>query len=373
MSSPISKLCIAATTLLLAVGATPLRAKTYQIGAARETKSLKAIAAQLQAGDIVEIDPGVYREVMKFTANGTKEAPILIRGMGDTRPIFDADGLNTDGRGPIPRGIFQIEGAYYRIEHLEFKNARNGENSAGIRLLTSTNAVIRDCNVNHCDMGIFGDDRETVTIENCDIGFNSTKDRSGYAHNFYMHGNRVVVRGCHIHDAPFGQNFKSRAHYNELWHNWIADSAEGEVGPVDSENTALPNSNVLLVGNVIVSSRQRTGNPSKFILFGSEMGKTHDGTLYLFHNTFVAGSPRIDFLILADPKARAVIRNNTFIGSQKILNTPQPPLSVVGSGNLLPAGIAVPQGWADASSAPLQYTDGDGVVHTLSAADSALP
>lgn len=368
-----AKRCITTMTLFALTTCTPLWAKTYNVGIGRETKSLAAIAAQLKPGDVVEIDPGTYREVMKLLVNGTPTAPITIRGVGTARPVFDAEGLNTSGRGPIPRGILQIEGAYIIIEHLEFKNARNGENAAGIRLLASTNAIIRDCAVNHCDMGIFGDDRETVTVENCDIGFNSAKERDGYAHNFYMHGNRVVVRGCHIHDAPFGQNFKSRAHFNELWYNWIADSHQGEVGPVDSDHTERANSNTLMVGNVIISPRERTGNASKFILFGSESGNSHDGTLFLFHNTFVAGNPRINFITLDDTKARAVVRNNIFVGSAQILNTPRPPLSVVGSGNWMPAGAPLPQGWDEVSTAPLQYTDGDGVTHTLTIDATSMP
>lgn len=394
------KLSAATIALLAVVMVQCARATTYQVGAERAMKSLKAIAAQLKPGDVVEIDPGVYREVLKLQANGTKEAPITIRGVGAQRPVFDADGLDTSGRGPIPRGIFQIEGAYYVIEHLEFKNARNHENSAGVRLLASTNAVIRDCKVSYCDMGIFGDDRETVTIESCDIGFNSTKDRIGYAHNFYMHGNRVLVRACHIHDCPYGQNFKSRAHYNELWYNWIADSGEGEVGPVDARDTASPNSNTLLVGNVVVSAPERQGNNAKFVLFGSELGGSHDGTLYLYHNTFVAGNPRIQFVNLADAKARAVIRNNIFIGSRNLLVESRPAVSVVADHNFLPANAVVPPGWMDnitgtdpgfvdaaardfhlkpdalpkdKGGSPLQYVDGDGVTHTLAVDQSYVP
>jgi len=222
--------------MLLMVQTRSVNAATYRVGSVQEIKGLGDIAEKLQPGDTVEIDPGIYREVLKLRANGTEGAPITIRGIGKTRSVFDADGLNVSGRDGIPRGIFQIEGAYYIIEHLEFKNARNGNNAAGIRLLGSTNAVIRDCKVSYCDMGIFGSDRETATIEACDVGFNSTIEHNGYSHNFYMSGNRVVVRNCYIHDCLYGQNFKSRAHYNELWYKTrrtmigIPDPGAYEVG-----------------------------------------------------------------------------------------------------------------------------------------------
>ncbi|MEO6907750.1 MAG: right-handed parallel beta-helix repeat-containing protein [Abditibacteriaceae bacterium] len=349
-------------------------AATYHVGAQRDIKTLSAISTRLLPGDVVDIDPGVYHEVLKLLANGTADAPIIIRGIGTARPIFDAQDMNVSGRGPIPRAIFQIEGEYLVIEHLEFKNARNGENAAGIRLLHSTNATIRDCAISNCDMGIFGDDLQTATIENCDVGFNSTKIHNGYAHNFYMSGNRVVVRGCRIHDCPFGQNFKSRAHYNELWYNVISNSNEGEVGIVDGKgDTDRPNSNSLLVGNVIVSPPNRTGNHWKFVLFGSELGNAHNGTLFLFHNILKAGDARIRFITLADAQSSLVARDNTFIGKAQVLYLLRPPVKIVANGNQFPTEVPAPPGWTDPADEPLTYIDGDGVTRTLVVDEKNIP
>ncbi len=318
-------------------------AKDFHVGASRDNKTLKEAVNRLQPGDRVLIDPGIYREVMKITANGKRDKPIIIRGIGDTRPVFDAEGLNVSGRGANPRAIFQIEGANIIIEHLEFRNARNGNNGAGIRPLQTKNLIIRDCSIHHCDMGIQGGDRETVTIEYCDIGFNSTEKHNGYSHNFYMLGNRVVVRNCYIHDSLYGQNYKSRAHYNELWYNWIIDSNEGEVGPVDGKGqTNLPNSHVLMVGNVIVSKPNRTGNNAKYILVGSELGGSHDGTLFMFFNVLIAGTPRIKFIQLDDPKTNAVVKYNIFYGSNQIITRRYPENQVVGSDNWLPNSADLP-------------------------------
>ena len=351
-------------------------AATYHVGAAREIKTLNAIAPRLQAGDVVEIDSGTYRETMKISAQGTREKPIVIRGVGPTRPLFDAENLNVSGVGAIPRAIIQIEGAYIVLEHLEFQNARNEQNAAGIRLLDSLWATIRDCKISRCDMGIFGGDRETVTIENCEIFENGTEKFSGGSHNFYMHGNRVVVRNCYIHDSLFGQNYKSRAHYNELWWNVIKDSNEGEVGCVDATgHTDSPNSNVLMVGNTLISKAERTGNAAKFVLFGSELpppdGGVRNGTLFLFHNTFIAGNERVQFITLDDPQAKLVAQNNVFIGSNNILRLARSAVDVRGQGNMVFAGAALPAGW-NAEIGALQYVDGDGVTHELLRAQSLV-
>ena len=353
-------------SLLILVSAPPMHATTYCVGPTRKAATFEAVLPRLRAGDVVELDPGIYRETAKLGVIGTREAPVIIRGVGSGRAVFDADGLDTSGRGPVPRGALQIEGAYIVLEHLEFRNARNGENAAGIRLLASTNVVIRDCKVSRCDMGIFGGDRETALIENCEVCGNGTGKFNGFSHNFYMDGNRVVVSGCFIHDALFGQNYKSRAHYNELWFNWITNSNEGEVGCVDSAGqTDRPQSNTLLVGNTILSRPDRTGNTSKFVLFGSELGAGHDGTLFAFHNTFIAGDNRIKFVTLADPQASAVIRNNVFVGSGQILNPAQPPLSVVFEHNLSPADNHFSELEEKQPAAALHYIDGDGVSHPL--------
>ncbi len=361
--------------LLCFVGAMEARAETFHVGVKREDKTLGAVVGRLKAGDTVEIDAGVYRETARLTTNGTRDKPIVIRGVGATRPVFDVRDLDTSGRGSIPRGAFQIQGAYITLEHLEIKNARNGENAAGVRLLESTNAVIRDCKISRCDMGIFGDDHETALIEDCDIGFNTTEKANGYAHNFYMHGNRVIVRRCHIHDALWGQNYKSRAHYNELWFNWIENSNEGEVGFVDAkDHTDKPNSNALMVGNVVMSKADRGGNTQKFVLFGSESGSAHDGTLFLFHNTFIARSGKIKFITLDDPQARAVVANNLFGGSDQILNEAKPARSVQAARNFLPSGATAPADWSLEPAAILHYVDGDGASRTLrfdGAADNA--
>jgi hypothetical protein len=362
------------------VSVLPASAKTYRIGAEREIKSLKAIAPQLQPGDVVEVDSGTYREVLKLQKSGTPEAPIVVRGVGTTRPIFDGENLDTSGRGAIPRAIFQIEGAHIVIENLEFRNARNNHNAAGIRLNGSTNAIVRNCKITRCDMGIFGNDTQTALIETCEVAFNGTEKFNGFSHNFYMHGNRVVVRGCYIHDAPFGQNFKSRAHYNELWFNWISDSNEGEVGFVDAKGeTDKPHSNALMVGNIVVSKANRTGNNMKFIDFGADMGNAHDGKLFLLHNTLIAGTNKIKILMQSAPQSRALISGNIF-GGEITFEAPAPAEVELGENTSLSADKFADFARRDfrpkqAKSVTFDsiYFDGDGKKHSLKIEEQYQP
>ncbi|MCY3018773.1 MAG: hypothetical protein NTW87_07065 [Planctomycetota bacterium] len=302
-----------------ASASTPAKGPVINVGPTRACKTIVSALAKATAGETILVDPGTYNEVFKMRNEGRPDAPVTLRGVrgaNGERPVLDATGLSVSGAGPVPRAIIQIEGSYCAVEGLELKNARNGNNGAGFRFLDCTHAVVRDCKVTYCDMGMQGGDKETLLVHRCEVAFNGTKDYNGYSHNFYLLGNRAVIRECHIHDSLFGQNFKTRGHCTELWYNVICDSEEGEIGFVDGDASGAPNSNALLVGNVVVSKPDRKGNATKYVEFGGE-GKGRNGTLSLFNNTFVAGSPRILFVRLWEATNDLVAYNNILVGSSK--------------------------------------------------------
>jgi hypothetical protein len=332
-------------------GSVQTRASTYQVGSARPYSSLAQLPV-LKPGDVVEIDPGLYREVKRWTSPGTPAQPILIRGAGDTRPVFDAAGLNVDGSLPHPRAVFQVETHNLILENLEFRNATNGNNGAGIRITSGNNVTVRNCRISLCDMGVMCDNNSNLVIEASEICSNGTSLYNGYSHNFYLGGNSVSVRFCYIHDALYGQNFKSRAHFNELYGNFIADSQDGEVGLVDAAETAAMNSHALMIGNIVVSKPRLSGyNTGRFIQFGQDSGGQHNGTLFAFNNDFVAGDGRIQFLSANASGASLVVRNNLFFGSEKIAGSVG--AGIIGANNWVPSTAAVPAGVLDS----LQGTD----------------
>jgi hypothetical protein len=321
------------------------QAATYEVGAGQPFATLAALPA-LVAGDVVEIGPGTYHEVRKWTASGTVGSPITIRGLGATRPVIDATGLTVDGAGPNPRAVFQIEGSNVVVEHLEFTNARNGNNGSGVRVTGAgiSGITVRDCRLDGNDMGIQADGHDGLLVDGCEIDHNGTAAFSGFSHNIYVGGGRVTFRGCFIHDALFGQNVKTRAHFVALLYNRIADAQDGEVGMVDSAETTTANSNAVMIGNVVVSKVRGSGwNSARFVLFGAESGFTHNGTLYAFNNTFIAAAPTNIFLNATTPEAAIVARSNIMVGSGRIADTTVGAVS--GSGNWMPMGATVPSGF----------------------------
>ena len=302
-------------------GGACLRAATYQVGPTRPYHTVGSLPS-LSPGDIVEIDPATYNQVKRWTRPGTAAQPIIVRGVGAARAVFDATGQNVDGALPHPRAVFQVEADYVTLENLEFQNARNGNNGAGIRVTSGNNVAVRNCRITACDMGIMSDNSSNLVIEASEISANGTSLYDGYSHNFYLGGNSATIRFCYIHDSLYGQNFKTRAHYTELLYNYIADSQDGEVGLVDATETAAVNSHAVMIGNIIISKPRLSGyNSGRFIQFGQDSGGQHNGTLYAFNNSFVAGDGRIQFLSANAAGATVLAHNNVFYGSDKIVGT----------------------------------------------------
>jgi parallel beta helix pectate lyase-like protein len=332
-----------ALAALIVLATSPALATTYPVGAGRSYTTLASLPT-LAPGDVVEIDAGTYHEVKRWTDAGSAGAPITIRGVGATRPIIDATGKTVDGVLPNPRAVFQIEAAYVVVENLELVNARNGNNGAGVRVTgaAANHVTLRGLKLDNNDMGVMSDGNDDLVIESCEIASNGTSMFSGYSHNLYLGGNKTTIRFSYIHDSLFGQNVKSRGHYTVLLYNYVANSQDGEIGLVDGADTATPNSNAVLVGNIVVSKPREAGwNNGRFVWFGQDGGGAHTGTLYAVNNTFVAGDGRIYFLDSNAAGAAVVAVNNVFSGSDKIVNSG--PSS--GSNNWMPTTATVPAGF----------------------------
>jgi hypothetical protein len=307
--------------LFLISATTASEAATYQVGPTRPYHTVGALPA-LTAGDIVEVDPATYNEVKRWTVSGTAAKPIVVRGVGGARPIFDATNQVVDGVLPHPRAVFQVEANFITLENLEFRNARNGDNGAGIRVTSGNNVTARNCRITFCDMGIMSDNNSNLVIEASEIASNGTSLYDGFSHNFYLGGNSATIRFCYIHDSLYGQNFKTRAHYTELLYNYIADSQDGEVGLVDAAETAATNSHAVMIGNIVISKPRLSGyNSGRFIQFGQDSGGQHNGTLFAFNNTFIAGDGRIQFLSANMTNATIIAENNIFYGSGQLVGT----------------------------------------------------
>ena len=77
-------------------------ATTYDVGPGMPYTTLSGLPT-LVAGDVVQIHPGTYNEARRFTVDATSANPIIIRGVGSTRPVFDGTGVPVTGSGSAER------------------------------------------------------------------------------------------------------------------------------------------------------------------------------------------------------------------------------------------------------------------------------
>lgn len=335
-------------TLLVWLLAAPLlAATTYHVGPDQPLKRIAEAAARVRPGDTVVIHEGVYHEAIVWRGGSLKGPPITIRGRG--KAVIDGTGVRVDGKGTTARALFQVQGANFVFEDLDLRNARNGRNAAGFRLLNARRTTIRRCRVTYCDMGFMSTNNDDLLVEHSEIAFNGTPSYNGYSHNFYLGGDHTTIRYNYIHDSTNGQNFKTRGRYVELLYNYIADAHDRidggdttkEIGIQESEGTELPNSHALLLGNIII----KRGAGYSFLDFGPEREKPiRNGTLYLINNTLVRESTSAGWLLrLGHEFGRAVLYNNIIYGISELARGPGAAL-IEGSNNWLPAGVAVPPG-----------------------------
>jgi len=328
----------------------PESAQTYHVGPTRTYKSIAEVVDRVRPGDTVLIDAGTYREAVRWRGGDANGAPITVKGIGNARPIIDGTNVNVSGQDGAPRALFQVEGDNYVFENLEFQNARNGNNGAGLRVVRARKTVLRHSKITHCDMGMMSGENDELLIEYCEVAFNGTPEFNGYSHNFYLGGDRTTIRFCYIHDSTHGQNFKTRGHYTELLYNYIADAHDGleggettkEMGFPDWKASAAPHSNAVLLGNLII----KKGSSTQFIDFGPESGGERDGTLYMINNTVIAASPETCFLRLSTPRVKAVLYSNILFGS-KLISTGPGAGNVSGANNWVQAGAALPPNLTD--------------------------
>ena len=298
----------------------PVGAATLEVGEGKRFVRIEDANAKAQAGDVVLVYPLPDNKPYEKTAVFVEQKKLSFRAAvkgTQARVRISGSGYDYSGAGHVPRAVFQFnrgaDGCV--LEGFELTEAHNGShNGAGVRINQANDVTVRDCEIQHNDMGIMsnGDGSMEVgvnqRIERCVIHHNGNMDEPGQNHNLYLGGASVTVFGCEIYSSLTGHNVKSRAHLTTVVCCYIHDSNNREFDLVDGKETEMPGSDALLAGNIIVKDPACKGNRS-VIHFGQDGGKRHDGTILLVNNTIVTPflSPVVD---LSAAQVRARLVNN---------------------------------------------------------------
>jgi hypothetical protein len=303
-------------------------AKTWHIGLNEQYTYCSQVAALVNDFDSVIIHYFHYKNDKQVT--WTKNNLSII---GIDKPILEAGDIieNDQSNG---KGIFVIAGQNIVVENIEFRNARVPDrNGAGIRQ-EACNLILRDCDFIGNEMGILCGTIANckTTIEFCTFKGNGSPLNPGYQHNVYINNIDTLIFQYNVSlDAVAeGHELKSRAKFNYIAYNWIAN-IESE----DSRTIDLPNGGIsLLIGNVILQGPNSANN--NIIGYGLEgLSNPSPHNLVLINNTIVNKKDRGSFIHIPINGCDSLLMyNNIFAGKQSTSLYGGNPLVVMNINNL---------------------------------------
>jgi hypothetical protein len=258
-------------------------ATVYQVGPNRSYRQINEIANLLSAGDVVEVDSGVYAP-FELRRAGSVAAPITIRGVGATRPVVSGGtwGVSFKLSDNVVLENFEITGATSVC-------LRTMANNVTVR-----NVYIHDC-VRH---GVLGADVDNGTnvfdrVEIARAG--SVLPGESYNHAMYVATDRdafpsavLRVQQSYFHDNK-GNAIKSRAGRAEIYSNWVDVPNDVDsfyslelIGYQEYATDTPINSDV--VGNVLVHRK------SYGLRLGGDGTGTSKGRVRMANNTVLVGA-----------------------------------------------------------------------------------
>lgn len=255
----------------------------YQVGPGKTYANLQAVASLLRPGDVVEVQGGTtYAGGIRLSQSGTADAKIRITGIrsGGKRPV-------------ISGGANAIE---FGADHIVFEGFEVTGGTSRCVFHHGHDITIRDTVIHDCPAhGILGADEDSgsLTLEYSEVYRTGSGDR---LHQIYMATDQAAHPGSvfrmqysYVHDGNGGNNVKSRAERNEIYHNWIEGAYYHDlelIGPDGGADTVREDSDV--VGNVIYQGYTTRSHPA--IRVGGDGTGATNGRYRFLNNTIVMGN-----------------------------------------------------------------------------------
>lgn len=287
-------------------------ATLWQVGPARTYTYCSQVAPLVQDDDTVQIDFATYINDPQVQWS---KSNLYIVGVGG-RPRLQAGSIiandNVNGK-----GIFVISGSNVRVENIEFANAAVIDmNGAGIRQ-EGINLFVHACKFDGNEMGILQGGTIPnckTTVEYCEFLNGGSSANPGYQHNIYInHIDTLIFRyNFSYNSIAEGHEFKSRANYNFILYNTIANYQS-----VDSRTIDLPNGGTsVLMGNVIEQGPNSAN--SNILGYGKEgLSNNAPHELWIVNNTFVNKKTTGSFIDIASGTNKLFLKNNILAGAKR--------------------------------------------------------
>ncbi|HAY70349.1 MAG TPA: hypothetical protein DCX89_00515 [Saprospirales bacterium] len=297
-------------TIILLILSLPSFAAIWKVGPSKTYKYCSQVAPLVQHGDTIAIDYATYKNDPQVIWN---KNDLYIVGVGG-RPRLEAGSIiaNDQVNG---KGIFVISGANVRIDNIEFANAAVVDhNGAGIRQ-EGSNLLVHRCKFDGNEMGILcGAIPDcTITVEYSEFLNGGSSQNPGYQHNIYIgHIDTLIFRYNFSYNAVAqGHEFKSRADYNFILYNTIANYET-----IDSRNIDLPNGGTAVIMGNVIEQGQNSAN-SNILGYGKE-GLTNSAqhNIWIVNNTFVNKKTTGSFVDVNSETNKIFLKNNILAGAK---------------------------------------------------------
>lgn len=230
--------------------------RLLQVGPTRLLKSPSAAAKIAQAGDLIEIDAGSYRDCAVWRAPN-----IRIRGVGGYAHVKD---VSCDHK-----AIWVFYASPVHISQIRFSGARvRHNNGAGIRWEGHGRLLLENSWIHNNQMGILAHNSKKSRI----IIKSSKFEANGDCPTFCGHGIYVGhLWYLSVFDSDFsghkhGHHIKSRAYNTEITGNRIIDGATG----TSSYAINLPDSGTARISYNFVQQGPRSENSKAIVAIGEE-------------------------------------------------------------------------------------------------------
>ncbi|MEN7342618.1 MAG: hypothetical protein AAAFM81_06715 [Pseudomonadota bacterium] len=335
--------------------------RVLTVGPGRDYSNVAAAVSAANAGDVIEIDAGVYEDDVVVI----RDNDLVLRGVGGRAHIRGNReiGFQSGNDRQNGKGLWVLRGSRIRVENIEFSGADVvDDNGAGIRNeardLTICNGFFHD-NEN----GILGGAYGTLTIEYSEFD-NNGYGEIGRTHNVYIDDgtsstDKLVFRHNYSHRSNVGHLLKTRAYQNIVTFNNLSDEDGTGSYNIDVSNGGL----TFVIGNIIQQG-PGSGNGA-IIAYGPEgLSGGRDHNLYVAHNTFVNDRSGGSFLQVNGSTSLLWSLNNIFAGGGTVYSGRSPDSE---AGNV----VAGDPGFADRSGRNYRLNPGSVAIDAGSTLGSA--
>lgn len=310
-----------------------------------------------QEGDVFEILPAVYEGSDQQIWIGPTYATRADRASGQQSipRKLTLRGVTVDGRRPQIRlpasgasdntagqGLIHVAESHdITIENIDVIGGDSGRVGQGaIYLNGATNLTLRNLWVHGFNTvkgnGIFANDANAGLLRLDGLELSDNGGDTGPQHNIYINPSAsdrqftVWMTGSYLHDAVYGNTFKSRAQVNLIEGNYFQGSASVDGGRTEAYLLDLPEGGRALVrNNVLIKNASGLDSNGALMSYAVEgVDDDRPMSLVVEHNTFLAyaksiGGTNLIFPMFTPyqhdsgstwPFAKVSINNNLFAG-----------------------------------------------------------